>query len=433
MNNKQIRRRLSRAAAHAAPDVFENILLNCEAREGARQDMQIRAFAGDLNPVFAPRRAEKVIRRTRGLAAAVTVMVLLLAAAVQMSLGYFAVDSVVGIDVNPSLELRTNSADKVISVTPLNDDAVIVLDGMDLKNVNLNVAVNALIGSMLKYGYIDEVQNSVLISVKNADAQKGFELQEKLANEVGTLLSANAFEGAVISQMVAEDERLRALADAHGISIGKAALINLLVEQNDQMLFEDVANLGINDISLLVSSRQANLQGVIVSGKANDSAYIGDEKAKAIALAHAEIDIADATFIKSYFDWDDGVAVYDVEFYSGNVEYDYEIDALTGLIREYDRDIDSYSIPQKSGSGGEKSNASSKSSDGYIGEETAKSTALSHAGFSVPDVERMRVELERDDGRMTYEVEFYKGGMEYQYEIDAVSGEVLEWEHELDD
>ena len=57
---------------------------------------------------------------------------------------------------------------------------------------------------------------------------------------------------------------------------------------------------------------------------------IGAGKAKAIALNHAGISASQVVFVKVDKEYDDGRLHYDVEFYSGNKEYDYEIDAITG-------------------------------------------------------------------------------------------------------
>ena len=102
-----------------------------------------------------------------------------------IGLGYFnnnvKVASIIGIDVNPSVELKVNKNEKVLDVIANNDDAKVILEGMDLKGSDINVAVNALIGSMVKNGYIDELANSILISVDNPDSQESEKLRKKIA------------------------------------------------------------------------------------------------------------------------------------------------------------------------------------------------------------------------------------------------------------
>ena len=73
---------------------------------------------------------------------------------------FYALDAIVGFDVNPSIELRLSRAEKVLEARALNQDAAIILEGMDLKGSSLNVAVNALLGSMLQNGYLGELSNS---------------------------------------------------------------------------------------------------------------------------------------------------------------------------------------------------------------------------------------------------------------------------------
>ena len=131
----------------------------------------------------------------------------------------------------------------------------------------------------------------------------------------------------------------------------------------------------------------------VLSGSLNTFAannYIGVEKAKSIALKDAGV--SGATFVKAKLDTEDGVKVYDVEFYKGNVEYDYEIDAITGKILEKDRDIENYTIPKKKATTNKqtttkakaksKAKTSTKKVAKDIGVEKAKSIALKDAGVS---------------------------------------------------
>ncbi len=147
--------------------------------------------------------------------------------------------------------------------------------------------------------------------------------------------------------------------------------------------------------------------------------YIGKQRAKEIALDHADLSISDVHFVRVVLDYDGGRAEYDVEFWSGNQEYDYEIDAKTGRILSYDRDIEGYT-------------PGTAQSSKDIGAERAKEIALDHAGVSASKAVFLHADLDYDDGRRVYEVEFYSGSTEYDYEIDAASGDILSYDFDAE-
>ena len=64
------------------------------------------------------------------------------------------------------------------------------------------------------------------------------------------------------------------------------------------------------------------------------------EKAQSIALTHAGVGAGDAYELEAELDHDDGVTVYEIEFKSGNMEYEYKVDAYTGAILEHEAEID---------------------------------------------------------------------------------------------
>ena len=70
------------------------------------------------------------------------------------------------------------------------------------------------------------------------------------------------------------------------------------------------------------------------------AAAITAEQAQAIALEDAGLTSEDVTRLRAELEYDNGRQYYDVQFFQGTVEYDYEIDAATGAIIEKDRDID---------------------------------------------------------------------------------------------
>ena len=148
-----------------------------------------------------------------------------------------------------------------------------------------------------------------------------------------------------------------------------------------------------------------------------DNTDIGLEAAKNAALADAGVNAADATFTEQKRDREDGVLVYDIEFYTSTTEYEYEIDASTGAVRE------------------KKAESKTQTGDNgaYIGLERAKEIALSHAGLSAGEVYLSKAKFEDDDGVKVYEIEFYKDRMEYEYTIHAATGRILEFDAEYDD
>lgn len=148
------------------------------------------------------------------------------------------------------------------------------------------------------------------------------------------------------------------------------------------------------------------------------------EGAKAIALKDADLVEESVTFIKEGKDYDDGVEVYDIEFRSSTHEYEYEIDILTGSILE--KSVEKYKKKVK------KSTKATDTETKYIGVDKAKDIALDHAGLSEDEVFYKKAKLTKDDGRYVYDVEFYSGEYEYEYEIDAVSGKIREHDKERD-
>ena len=158
------------------------------------------------------------------------------------------------------------------------------------------------------------------------------------------------------------------------------------------------------------------------------SGRITEADAKQIALDHAGISESETDRLRVKLDYDDGVQEYEVTFYVGNREYDYDIDASTGTIRSFDSEIeDDYSIASAP------SAAPAASSSSTITEVEAKQIALDHAGVSESETERMRVKLGRDDGVQEYEVNFYVGNREYDYDINAATGEIRSYDSEIDD
>lgn len=159
----------------------------------------------------------------------------------------------------------------------------------------------------------------------------------------------------------------------------------------------------------------------MAGGAAQDSGYIGEEAALSAALAHAGVTDSDLLGKKTKLEYEDGRAVYDVEFFCSDdtavSEYDYEIDATTGEILAYDYDAESRAPVDGTS----------------VTAEEAKQIALAHAGVAEADTRSMEMDTDRDNGHTVYEFSWKVGFTEYEYDIDADTGTILSFSQETDD
>ena len=426
MKTENINEMLKSAVSNAAPDVLDNVLHACDYEKGKVIYME-----------------KKKNRSFAGFAAVAAVFVLLIAGIFIAKNNGFGITNnslaaVVSFDVNPSIELKVDNEEDVISVKGLNDDGKKVLEGMDLEDTDLEVAVNAIIGSMLKHGYINEMANSILLSVSGVEGYDADALETKLANEVNALLK----NGAVLSQNVSNaDDKLVKLADEYGITVGKAALIQEIVKNSKTHTFEQLAGLTINELNLI--SENSKLDNIKSEGKASAKSYIGKDAALSAALKAAGLSKDQVKNIEIELDYEHGVMVYEVEFDRGFDEYSYDIDAKTGEVVAYDNEINGKEVEfdknpeindnDDNDDDDDDDKVVNVPAEDVIGKDAAKSAALKHAGLTAAQVTELSVELDRENGKTVYEVEFKSAGYEYSCEIDAVKGTVLYSDKEPDD
>ena len=423
--------------------------------------------------------------------------------------GYAKIDSTVTLDVNPSIELCVNRSNRVLRVTPLNEDGETVIGTMNLKNVDLDVAVNALIGSMMKNGYLSEISNSILITVDGSDELRSWELSAHVSAEVDSMLKAG-FPGAVLSQTATNDEMIRYLADSNSITVGKAQLIQTLIGKNPMYTFEELSKLTINELNVLLE-KQPMTETIRTIGNASTEAYIGEEQALAnaclyvgletseveltepvelefengrmvydiefrkddmkyefevdavsgevvsfeekqkskgtvtepqvtpvptavdigqeraleIAFTHANVPGSEAIVKEIKKKHENGVEYYEIEFFDDEFEYDYKVNSATGAIMKAEKERDDDAVPEKAGTSSQNTET--------IGKEKAKEIALRHAGISASAAKKLKCELDRENGKLIYEVEFKTDGYEFEYTIDAGTGKILHVEKERDD
>ena len=172
--------------------------------------------------------------------------------------------------------------------------------------------------------------------------------------------------------------------------------------------------------------------------------YIGIDAAKAVALESAGVAEDDAVFSTAGLDKRNGMDYYAVDFTAGGQSYEYDIDAVTGVVIDSSSGGGTAETPAAGDDDGTASAPAAASPSPSAGqttggqaaavtEEQARETALSHAGLTADQVTFVRSELDRDDGRLMYDVEFYTSDYkEYDYEIDAATGEILSYDYDAE-
>ena len=168
--------------------------------------------------------------------------------------------------------------------------------------------------------------------------------------------------------------------------------------------------------SSVPSTSQGTSQSTQTQSQSSDTTDIGLEQAEAAALQDAGLEESQVTFTKGRLERDDNVKQYEIEFVDGTTKYEYEIKAADGSVLQSSQEPIEQ-IP-------------SDLSQDVIGVDEAKEAALADAQKSSDQVAFTKVQLEYDDGKAQYEIDFYADGTEYSYSIDGTNGQVLEKEME---
>ena len=423
MTDHELEQRIRAAVEHATPDRLDEILSSCGQQNIVTNTPVCRARTDGQTEGAIIYMSERKNQNSRfgGVKKSLTAIAAAAAMFVLCFGGYSlsqknaapVVDSVVMLDVNPSLSLSVDAEEKVLSAEALNEDAEKVLGSMELKDTSLEVAVNAIIGSMVQKGYLGDLQNAILVSVENDDATRGEALQKKVAEAIANAAQNGSLDAAVLSQLISSnDAALAELAKQYDVSLGKAALIHEVIAQVPTLTFEDLAPMAINEIALIAASKNVSSESVAQSGAASNKAYIAQEQALNVVYNHAGVAAEDLVKLEMEFDSKGGTMIYEVEFETTTKKGEYEINATTGAILKSEV----------------KHHNSSADTSGYIGANAARDAALAHAGVAAGDVLEIEIELDSDDHVMTYKVEFLTGSREYEYRINATTGAVVTYE-----
>ena len=234
-SRKQLLRSLNRAVEAQMPDLLEQIS-SAPVRKMEEMDF-ITA-----QPASPDRKRNSWILRM----AAVCCMLLLTLAGGwfwQTRLPYSLVD----LDVNPSIQLTASRSDRILKAEAFNSQAQEVLGEMDLRGVPLDVGVNAIIGSMVTQGYLNEQHSTVLVTVQSSNQQKAVEMTASLAGEISQQLTTAGLTPKVLSHASPLEEKSQG-AESQGISPGRVALIEHILAQKPEADREALYQMSVDQL-----------------------------------------------------------------------------------------------------------------------------------------------------------------------------------------
>ena len=358
---------------------------------------------------------------------------------------------VILLSVNPEIEIGYDNQGLVLEVEGKNDDGKkVVSNYSDFSGKECQLVVEELVEEIYQEGFFDTTidghTKNIVVKLEEGSRYPDDSFLEEVAQGVRNAVEAHKLSSSAMT--VDQDDYT-----SNGyIGLEKAKELVLAQLGLDEAQFtekEYELDDGVYELEFTANGIEYDFEVDAITGKIMKADYennddwdnttssgtaIGVEKAKEIALSEAGVKASEVTRWEKA-ELDDGA--YDIEFKANGKEYDFEIHATSGKVLEYDHEWDDDAQAGTSNSGNtnnsnssSNSSTSSSTSSGKIGVEKAKEIALAQAGVKASEVTRWE-KAELDDG--AYDIEFKANGKEYDFEIHATSGKVLEYDHEWDD
>lgn len=266
MKRSELKQSLKFAVLQSTPDLLPTLLPGYSAEGIPSPSRTAEEALCGINQVVVPRKRHQF--QIAGVMAAVCIVFL--------SVFYLAqpkVDSIVSIDVNPSIELTIDQNDRVIKSKASNDDAAAILKNMNLRDKDLQEATGSIVNELLEHGYLSKnsKDNAILISVASrSGGQTPTQLQDKMADGIENVLKENNASATVLRQTDTLSDDLQKFASANKVSLGKADLVRKLTEQDSSLDAAELCKMSLKDLNKLMENKKLEVSGLVV-GEEGDS------------------------------------------------------------------------------------------------------------------------------------------------------------------
>ena len=346
-------------------------------------------------------------------------------------------DSHLFFDVNPGVEIVMNRREKVIDLIGINEKGRAVAEAVDYQGEDLETVQQRILEEMVEKNLLESSRQIMLVSALHRDPSTAQRIAREFDQGIHRFFGDREMELVVFRQNIVRSNTLDEFAETYNLSIGKMTFIRNLIILNPDLKLEDLVGRSLEELLLISMDTGLELDRIVET----DDDYREFELPERTEpepepqpepqpepepepqpepqgrLTLAEIrrialeEVGGGVITELEYDEDD--REYEVTVHYNNYEYELEIDAFTGRIKEMDRDrLD------------DEDDRSSQND--FIGIERAKEIALNRIGGGYIE----EIELDEDEGRWIYEIEALYNGVEYELEIDAYTGEILKFERD---
>ena len=163
-----------------------------------------------------------------------------------------ASNTVVMLDVNPSIRLEVNDRNVVVEAEAVNSDAEKLTNDINIVGKKYDEAVKVTVKAMQKNGYITELKNSVLVTVLDGDEERANDVRKSVVNTIVKIDKSADYDISILSQTMTSDKTLRKLAEANHVTTGRILLIEKVCKLNSEFSVEKLVKNNIQTINQLL-------------------------------------------------------------------------------------------------------------------------------------------------------------------------------------
>lgn len=360
---------------------------------------------------------------------------------------------VLRLKVNPDISIHYNENGVVTEVKGENEDGVKLIENYaDYIGKESSLVLEELIVLLSEAGYfVEDIEGEtkrIVLELEDGSQLPDGQFLEKMTTNIKEAMKELEVEREVVndSEIISLEEAKAHALNHAGVKAADADFDDGELESDDGLVYYEIEfdtmdydyEYKVDAVSgeILEEESQKNDDRKAENDDkdtADKKEYISMNRAKEIAFKHAGVNGKDVRFDEAEFDKEDGIPFYELEFEVNENEYEYEIHAVSGKVLDYDQEIEESKAKAKPKSQPDSKPVSAPEKAKQMLKDEAIQMALKHAGLSRSAVELDDVELDKDDGKIIWELEFKAGDWEYEYEIDASSRKILDFEKENDD